>query len=137
MSKPYTPPAVPRSLITLTLIPCLRQPASRQVPFIFFFLSLSCVARLFLVSLFLSFSLPSLFFFIIKCCHNVPCCATQIIYSCERVLVLLMLRGGPSRAPLVHTHIHTHIKRHTGESSVLLHDRACIAMPQVRMHVRL
>lgn len=29
----------------------------------------------------ISFSLPSLFSFIIKCCHNVPCCATLVIYS--------------------------------------------------------
>lgn len=81
------------------------QPASRRVPFISVShstLSLPC----------LTFS-----FFLSPCPHcspslsNVvtaspPRCATQVIYSEQRVAVLVMLRGGPSRAPLEHTHTH-------------------------------
>lgn len=63
---------------------------------------------LFLVSLFHFSSLPALIVLLHyqTLSQRPPHCATQVIYSEQRVAVLVMLRGGPSRAPLEYTHTH-------------------------------
>lgn len=106
LSQSRAPPAVPLSLITLPHILRLSQPASQPASALHLCLSFYLVSSLSHFFIF-PLSLPSLFSFIIKRCHSVPPrCATQVIYSEQRVAVLVMLRGGPSRAPLEYTHTH-------------------------------
>lgn len=107
LSQSRAPPAVPLSLITLPHILRLSQPASQPAGECPSSLSL-ILPCLFLVSLFHFSSLPALIVLLHyqTLSQRPPRCATQVIYSEQRVAVLVMLRGGPSRAPLEHTHTH-------------------------------